>query len=165
MTTQEALNVIKPQEATKASIKKAYRQLALKFHPDINPTDGEYMKIVNLAFEVLMNNIQEINLDEINPEEPSVLDSIIKVFENIKHFPGIKAEVCGNWLWVSGNTYKYRKELKEQGLLFAHRKKEWYWRPPQYRSKNRKEWSKDKIRTHYHSVNMQTEEFAEVAFG
>ncbi len=165
MTVQEALNVIKPQEATKASIKKAYRQLALKFHPDINPNDGEYMKIVNLAFEVLMNNIHKIEMDEINPEEPSVLDSIIKVFENIKHFPGIKAEVCGNWLWVSGNTYKYRKELKAEGLLFAPKKKEWYWRPAQYHSSNRQEWSKDDIRNHYQSVNMESKQFAEVAFG
>ena len=112
-----------------------------------------------------MDNIQHIDMNEINHEEPSVLDSIIKIFENIKHFPNIKAEVCGNWLWVSGNTYKYRKELKAQGLFFAPKKKEWYWRPPEYKSSNREEWSKDKIRTHYKSVNMKTKQFAEVAFG
>ena len=45
-----------PRQATKADIKKAYRSLSMKLHPDKNPGDeaaAEHYKKVNRAYEVL----------------------------------------------------------------------------------------------------------------
>ena len=49
---------------------------------------------------------------------------------------GLDLEMCGSWLWVSGNTIDHKEQLKELGLRYSPNKKMWYYRPKWSRSAN-----------------------------
>ena len=44
--------------------------------------------------------------------------------EKIINFDGIEIEIVGQCIWFSGNTYAYKKELKEIGFKWASQKKQ-----------------------------------------
>lgn len=55
------------KDASKQEIKKAFRQLALRYHPDRNPDDPkkaeEKFKKINKAYEVLGDGVRRIKYD------------------------------------------------------------------------------------------------------
>ena len=80
-----------------------------------------------------------------------------EVLQKIINFDGIEIELVGAWLWVSGNTYSYKKELKEIGFKWASQKKMWYWKSESYQKKSRKSLSMDDIRNYYGSTKVYTD--------
>lgn len=55
------------KKSTKDTIKKAYRNLSKKYHPDINPEGGETFKEIAEAYEVLSDDNKRQQYDNPNP--------------------------------------------------------------------------------------------------
>jgi len=156
MKTQDALNILGlPVTSTLEDIKSAYRKACKIYHPDINPAGLEMMKAVNSAFESLKDyayspdrTYQASELDY-----GSKLNTALNAIINFD----VSIEVCGAWVWVTGNTFTIKDKLKALGFKFAIQKKAWYFRPEKYRSASRGGWSLDEIREKHGSQKIHSE--------
>jgi hypothetical protein len=93
-------------------------------------------------------DVIKVKRDKAAEKYPERIDAII---EEIKHLPNIEAEICGNWLWVSGDTKPKAATFKKVGLRWASKKEMWYWRPAGYRKKSKKVYDMDEIRHRFGS--------------
>ena len=163
MNISEAQGIIKPKDNSLEGIKAGYRAACKKYHPDINPDSVEFMKLINLAYEFLIKNISKLNSNFATKQDgPSIDEAIQTIFDKIKTFEGIKAEVCGTWLWLNGNTYQYKDQINEAGLRFSRNKKAWYWHPPGYKKRSRKSFTMPEIRDLWGSYKLDQEPLSQL---
>ena len=79
------------------------------------------------------------------------LARIRKVKQDIEElYQGIKVERIGAYAWISGETYQYRKNLKEYELdgltlKWAPKKKKWFFDNGRKRS-TRRDWTEEELK-------------------
>lgn len=158
MNKYYALKILGIQEKviTEEVVRNAYRKASLKYHPDRNPAGNEMMRLVNEAKETLKS--ESFPFDFTNEEGYDYGDEINQALNKILNLQGLVIEVCGAWVWVSGNTKEHWITLKEAGFKFSPPKKMVYFRP-QYASSRRFKkdgLSMDEIRGKYGVDNIKT---------
>lgn len=146
-------------------LKNQFKKLALKYHPDINKNPGanEVMKQVNAEFEYLAKNLKNfINMsDAINKKYQynSVnLEKFKTVINKIVTLQGLKIEIVGSWIWLTGTTLSYRSILKEAGFFWSCNKKAWYWNGSESNRGYKGRYSLNQIRAKYGSELVETKE-------
>lgn len=105
---------------------RRYKQLTMLHHP-AKGGSVDKMKQVYRDYQAALKS------------EPMHFDHMLKELqEDLKGFPGLikelialdlDLEMCGSWLWISGNTFDHREKLKDLGLRYSPNKKMWYFRP------------------------------------
>jgi hypothetical protein len=132
-------------------VKACYKQLAKQSHPD-HGGDTATMQAINTEYAFACAKVLKgQNLSAEDAEEQIRLsEEYRQVIERIINLPNIAIELVGNWIWVTGNTYPVRKQLKEAGLFFASKKFAWYYRAEEFRTKGGKK-TLDEIRHKYGS--------------
>ncbi len=109
-------------------LKKEYRTLVKLHHPDNNGNES-IMKAINNEYDSMftvlqhIHNAKEENADNQNTEQPEAFRHIINT---LMSYSNITIEICGSWLWVSGDTYQCKDTLKELGFKWASKKQMWY---------------------------------------
>jgi curved DNA-binding protein CbpA len=150
MNVNQAMNVLNlTGSVTQKDIKKAYKLASIKYHPDKNPAGAEMMKIINNAFELLSKLGEQVEMGQ-NAESYDYGEIINQVLNQLVTLEGITIEICGNWVWVGGETKPHAKRLgrKEGGIgcIFSKKKAMWYYRPKEYKSSSRRSHSMEEIR-------------------
>ena len=150
MKVQDAINLLNiTGEVNAATVKQAFRKAAAKYHPDRNPAGLEMMKAVNEAREAL-EGYEGVAVQT----EENYGDELNAVLNAAMLLAGLNLELCGNWLWVDGDTRTHKTALKEMKFRWAPKKKKWYFRPSGYSSKgSRGKFSMDDIRAAHGSTN------------
>lgn len=141
---------------TLEELKKAYKKLALKFHPDRGGTDEE-MAQINNEYDELFEQLKNIHRNKDgefyqkeSTETPQEWREIISKLLVLK-MENVLIEVIGSFLWVSGNTKPYKDELKVLGLKWGRKKQAWYLSPKGYKRYGKRDYKMDEIRGMYGS--------------
>lgn len=111
-------------ESDPRTVKKAYRKASALYHPDRNPAGEEMMKAVNEAYETLKDFTG--NLHSNNEDYGSHLSEALNSLAGLS---GLIIEICGSWVWVTGETKEHKETLKTAGFKWARQKKAWYLKP------------------------------------
>ncbi len=139
---------------TPAIVKKAYRLACKKYHPDINPAGLEMMKMVNLAYSLLKDVDGEIQHSHSAENFGEAVNEAINAIVHLQ----LTIEICGFWVWVSGDTKPHKDTLKAAGFKWAPKKRCWYFRTGEYKSRSRGNYSLDDIRLMHGSKTVDAKE-------
>lgn len=144
MKTQDAANLLNlTGRITPELARAAWLAACKKYHPDVNPAGEQMMKLVNAAYDVLKDFAGET---EGQDRDPSYSEAINAALNAIIDLPGLEIEICGAWVWVSGETFPHKDTLKASGFRWASKKKMWHFRPEEWKSASRGKMSMDEIR-------------------
>lgn len=153
MNKNDALNILGVEgEYTPDLIKQAYRKACSKYHPDRNPGGLEMMKMVNEAYNALKDETgsAQQNNDDLSSYGEDVFNAL-----NAVSGLGLDVEICGSWVWLHGDTKPHKDIIKEAGFRWASKKKLWYYRPDDYKSRGRGKFSMDEIRERHGSEKVR----------
>lgn len=131
-------------------VKSLYRTLAKQFHPD-KGGDLATMQQINNEYAYAIRHIasgQDLSVEDIENEILNA-EQYKEAINAIINLEGISIEICGGWIWVTGNTFQHKTIFKTNGFFFASKKVAWYFRSIEYKVNNRKKLTLDEIRTKY----------------
>lgn len=147
----DILGIAPGVDLTETSVKAAFRRAAQKYHPDKGGST-EMMQAVNAAYAYMQMHYGE-TIAEMGTDA-GYADRLNDAINAIIHLEGLNIEVCGLWVWVSGDTRTHKDAIKEAGYFWASKKYMWYFRPADQSGGRGK--SMGEIRAKYGSVNVQT---------
>lgn len=147
---------------TLEELKKQYKRLAMENHPDVGGNETS-MKQINVEYDSLFKQLKNVHqsasgetytaktdTSETPEEFRTIIEALIKL-------DGINIELCGSWLWISGNTYPHRAEFKKLHFRFSKSKTAWYYHTSDYKKTNNKTFTMEQIRELYGSQALNKE--------
>lgn len=146
---------------TLEELKKQYKTLVFAHHPDKGGRT-EDMQEINAEYERLFATLKNVRksadgtIYTAKEENTETADIFREILEKLIHLDGLYIEVCGTWVWVTGNTYDNRETLKGLHFKYSKSKEAWYWHEEGYRKLSRRSLTLNEIRALYGSERVNT---------
>lgn len=147
---------------TAEQLKAEYKKLAMAHHPDRGGNTSD-MQEINNEYDILFAKLKDIHTtaegktyraSRGTTETPEEFKNIINALINLE---GINIELCGSWLWLTGNTREHKEVLKGLRFKWSKSKCAWYYHSNDYRKASRKTYSLNEIRDLYGSETIKAE--------
>jgi hypothetical protein len=153
------------------ALRTKYRDLLKENHPDNGGSD-EIMKEINVqyaeAFAFLKASAtagtaagseQKEDIKWSEAEDAAIREALSKII----YLEGLNIEIVGCWIWVDGNTFPNRNELKEAGYKWSKARQKWHYAPYEKKFYKGSKKSFEQIRREYGSEHVASEERATIA--
>lgn len=146
---------------TTDELKKAYRELAKLHHPDLGGR-VEDMQEINNEYDELIKVLPKRAADgstyqprEDQRETREQSDAFRAAVIAALKLDGVELEICGSWLWATGNTKDNREALKAAGYKWSKNKNAWYWHEEGYIKHTSKRYTMDEVRLMWGSEKIE----------
>lgn len=151
-------------------VKETYRKLAKELHPDNGGSSqdfAEMMQEYKAAFNRYKNThrTQDGETYEKAPENDTqeTAEQFAELINKIIHFEDVHIEIIGTWIWLTGNTKMYCKQIKELGFFWSKSKVAWYYNGDTKKTRRRGRYKMDELRNKWGSTTVKNEKQEKLA--
>ncbi len=145
---------------TQEELKKEYRRLCKELHPDNGGNAADFQKM-QADFETAgrseaWRTFKNAKGETYTKDTTETAADFMEVLNKLAGLDGLTLEICGTWLWITGNTYPVRDILKSSGCKFSKKKTAWYWHKEPFRKRGKRELNMSQIREMFGSEEVET---------
>lgn len=148
---------------TLEELKKEYNKQVRKLHPDLNKdkdTTSAFQEMQNEyeeKFEQVKNKHKNASGETYEKETHEDFGEFADIINNLVHYDGVNIEIIGAWIWLTGNTKTYAKEIKEMGFRWSVNKFAWYYHKGEYHKKSKTNYNMDELREKWGTQKVENE--------
>lgn len=110
-------------------VKQIYHRLCKELHPDNGGNAADFVAM-RAEFAKAFDRLKDIHVNKAgetyHKETTETPEAFASIIDQIIHLEGIKIEIIGSWIWITGNTYAHREIIKAAGFAWSKSKSAWY---------------------------------------
>jgi len=122
------------------------------------------MQQINAEYEALFAKLKDVHQNKdgefykAREATTETAAEFIDIIEKLINMDGVQIEICGSWLWLTGNTKEYRDDLKKLSFRWSSNKGAWYFHRDGYKKRSRRSLTLDEIRGFYGSEIVEAQD-------
>lgn len=154
---------------TQKEAKSLYHKLCRQYHPDISGYDTtSIMQEINAEFERVFEALpsdskagagenKKDNAKTGNTTTKQTAQKFMKIIQRLVKCEGLTIEIVGSWIWLSGDTFKYMRCIKQMGFKYSTKHKKYYLSDDSAASHRRSKYTFNQICDKYGVEQVETE--------